>query len=182
MHGFFVDRCYTIIITGFDRQIGGTISVEGILSMTLETERLKVHVASQEEMEQFIAGQTEEELIKAYREMLDGYLAHPEQGEWYAIWMVTRHDGLQVGDLCFKGLNVDGSVEIGYGINGEFQGRGYATEAVSAAVDWALKQDGVMRVEAEAEPDNIASQRVLVNCGFVPTGTVGEEGPRYVRR
>lgn len=147
----------------------------------LETERLRLYIASRVEMEQIIARQTDEELRKAYQEMLDGYLAHPEQGEWYAIWMVTRRDGVQVGDLCFKGLNEDSSVEIGYGINDEFQGQGYATEAVIAAVDWALKQNGVSRVEAETEPNNAASQRVLAKCGFVPNGLIGEEGPRYVR-
>lgn len=149
--------------------------------ITLEIERLRVYVASQAEMEQIIESQTDGELKKAYQEMLDGYLAHPEQGEWYAIWLVTRHDGVHVGDLSFKGLNEDGSVEIGYGIKDEFQGRGYATEAVTVAVDWALKQAGVLRVEAEAESDNTASQRVLVKCGFVPNGIIGEEGPRYVR-
>lgn len=150
--------------------------------ITLETKRLQLYAASQAEMEQFIERQTDEELIQAYREMLDGYLAHPEQGEWYAIWMITRHDGVQVGDLCFKGRNEDGSVEIGYGIKEEFQRQGYATEAVMAAVDWALQQAGVLRVEAEAEPANTASQQVLAKCGFVPNGIVGEEGPRYVRR
>ena len=147
----------------------------------LETERLRLYVASQVEMEQIIERQTDEVLKKAYQEMLDGYLAHPEQGEWYAVWMVTRHDGVQVGEFSFKGLNVDGSVEIGYGIKAEFQGRGYATEAVTAAVDWALKQTGVLCVEAEAEPDNTASQRVLAKCGFVLNGIVGGEGPLYVR-
>ena len=72
----------------------------------LETERLRLYVASRVEMEQLIARQTDEELRKAYQEMLDGYLAHPEQGEWYAIWMVTRRDGVQGGDLCFKGLAI----------------------------------------------------------------------------
>ncbi len=149
--------------------------------VTLVTERLMLCVASKAEMERIIARQTDVVLKKAYQEMLDGYLAHPEQGEWYAIWLVTRHDGVQVGDLSFKGLNEDGSVEIGYGIKDEFQGQGYATEAVMTAVDWALNQDGVLCVEAEAEPDNKASQRVLAKCGFVLNGIVGEEGPRYVR-
>jgi len=148
----------------------------------LETERLRLYITSQSEMEKIIERQTDEELRKAYQEMLDGYLAHPEQGEWYAIWLVTRHDGVQVGDLSFKGLNEDGSAEIGYGIIDEFQGQGYATEAVKAAANWALKQAGVLRVEAETEQDNTASQRVLAKCGFVPSGIMGEEGPRYVRR
>ena len=39
----------------------------------------------------------------------------------------------------------------------------------------------VTRVEAETEPDNRASQRVLEKCGFLPSGTFGEEGPRFFR-
>ena len=148
----------------------------------LETERLRIYVASLAEMEQIVETQISEELKKAYREMLDGYLAHPEQGEWYAIWLVTRHDGVRVGNLSFKGLDEDGSVEIGYGINAEYQGRGYATEAVKAVVDWSMNQAGVLRVEAETEPYNKASQRVLAKCGFVPNGIIGEEGPRYVKK
>ena len=80
-----------------------------------------------------------------------------------------------------KGLNDDGSVEIGYGISAKYQGCGYATEAVDAMVSWALRQSEVRRVDAETEPDNKASQRVLEKCGFIPAGTTGEEGPRFVK-
>ena len=120
-------------------------------------------------------------LRRAYQEMLTGCLEHPGQWEWYVVWVIERQDGSRVGDLSFKGLGDDGSTEIGYGIEEECRGQGYATEAVASAVSWALGQPGVTRVEAETEPDNIASQRVLEKCGFVPTGTDGEEGPRFVR-
>lgn len=146
-----------------------------------ETERLTLRVASRGEMERFIAAQSDEALIAAYREMLDGALEHADEWAWYAIWFVERKDGAHIGDLCFKGFGADGSVEIGYGIAEEYQRHGYATEAVAAAVDWALRRSGVKRVEAEAEADNAASLRVLEKCGFVSTGTVGEEGPRFVR-
>ncbi len=148
----------------------------------LETKRLKIHIAAREEMERFIETQTDADLIQAYKEMLQGCIDHPDQWAWYAIWMIALKDGTHVGDLCFKGLNPDGSVEIGYGILDEYQGRGYASEAVAAAVNWALAQPGVTRVEAETEPDNRASQRVLEKCGFIPTGTMGEEGPRFEYR
>ena len=132
-------------------------------------------------MLRIIESQTDDILKRAYQEMLQGCLDHPGLWEWYAIWIIERKDGTQVGDLCFKGLNNDGSVEIGYGIRETYQGQGYATEAVNAAVMWALQQPDVTRVEAETEPDNQASQRVLEKCGFVPAGVVGEEGPRFVR-
>lgn len=148
----------------------------------LETKRLKIHIAAREEMERFIETQTDADLIQAYKEMLQGCIDRPDQWAWYAIWMIALKDGTHVGDLCFKGLNPDGSVEIGYGILDEYQGRGYASEAVAAAVNWALAQPGVTRVEAETVPDNRASQRVLEKCGFIPTGTMGEEGPRFEYR
>ena len=147
----------------------------------IETKRLKIYPAVREQMEAFITAEAEAELKKAYTEMLEGCLRHPDQWEWYAMWMIELRDGTHIGDLCFKGLGTNGIAEIGYGILEEYQGQGYATEAVGAAVDWALQQPDVARVEAETEPGNRASQRVLEKCGFLPTGTVGEEGPRFFR-
>lgn len=144
-----------------------------------ETKRLKLYPATREQMEAVIASETDVELRKAYSEMLELSLGRPEQWDWYAMWMIELHSGTHIGDLCFKGLGEDGTVEIGYGILEEYRCRGYASEAVEAAVLWALKQPGVRRVEAEAEADNLASLRVLEKCGFVPAGTVGEEGPRF---
>lgn len=146
----------------------------------MKTERLILRVTEDDEMRAFLAAQTDEEMIQAYGEMLAGSLAHPEDRVWYAIWMITLPDGSYVGDLCFKGLNPDGMVEIGYGISPEYQNQGYATEAVIAATRWAFSQPRVTRVEAETEPDNAASQRVLEKAGFVPTGTMGAEGPRFL--
>lgn len=147
----------------------------------VETKRLKIYAASREQMEAFIAEQSIDGLKAAYTEMLDGAINHPAQWEWYAIWMIELKDGKHIGELCFKGLSEDGIAEIGYGIAEEYRGCGYAAEAVSAAVDWALGQTGVMCIMAEAEEVNIASQKVLSKAGFVPTGEVEKEGPLYVR-
>ena len=147
----------------------------------IETKQLRIYPAMQEQMEAFIAAEADVELKKAYTEMLEGCLRHPDQWEWYAIWMIELRDGTHIGDLCFKGLGANGTVEIGYGVLEEYQGQGYATEAVGAAVIWALQQPGVTRVEAETAPDNHASQRVLEKCGFLPSGTIGEEGPRFFK-
>ena len=96
------------------------------------------------------------------------------------MWVIENEDGVQIGDLCFKGYEDGQNPEVGYGINDEFQRRGYATEAVKLALEWAFAHPGVKAVEAETDPDNIASQRVLVKCGFKATGTIGEEGPRFI--
>ncbi len=147
----------------------------------IQTKRLVLYPASREQMENAIASATDGELGKAYAEMLEGGLQHPDQWAWHAMWMIELPDGTHVGDLCFKGLGADGTVEIGYGILETYQNRGYATEAVAVAVEWALAQPAVCRVEAETDPDNRASRKVLEKCGFIPTGTTGEEGPRFFK-
>ena len=143
------------------------------------TNRLKIHLASKEQMEVFIAVQSVDVLKAAYTEMMEGALTHPEQWEWYAIWMIELKDGTHVGELCFKGLSEDGSAEIGYGVTENYQNCGYATEAVCAVVDWALRQNAVNCVTAEVDKDNIASVKVLEKSGFEPTGRIREEGPIY---
>ena len=149
--------------------------------MIIETERLAIRTMSEDEMHSLIEKQTDKELIKAYSEMLQESLEHLDAWEWYAAWAIEKKDGTHIGDLCFKGFNDDGSVEIGYGITEENQGKGYATEAVEAVIVWALDQPGVRQVEAETERDNKKSQRVLEKCGFSPLGIMGEEGPRFYR-
>lgn len=146
----------------------------------IETKRLKIYPASKTEMEEFIAAQSDEGLKAAYTEMLNESLNHPNQRDWYAIWMIELKDGTHIGELCFKGLNQNGVVEIGYGIGEKYQGQGYATEAAKAVTSWALKQPNVTAIEAETEPENMASLRVLEKSGFVATGKNGQEGPRFI--
>ena len=145
----------------------------------LNTERLHIYPASREQMEAMIAAEQDEELKKAYSEMLDGCLRVPAQWDWYAMWMIEKKDGTHIGDLCFKGLDENGAAEIGYGILEQYQGQGYATEAVQAACRWAFRHAEVKTLEAETDAGNAASQRVLEKCGFRPNGIIGEEGPRF---
>ena len=148
--------------------------------MTLTTERLRIYPTTQSQMEDIIASETDGGLRAAYSEMLEGGLRHPGQWEWFSLWMIELHGGTLVGGLCFKGLNPDGTAEIGYGISDGYRRKGYATEAVRAVCSWAFQNPAVTRIEAETAPDNTASVRVLVKCGFVDSGKLGEEGSRFV--
>ena len=145
----------------------------------IETKNLKIYAASQDEMEKFIESQTNDILKTAYTEMLNGCIENPEQWEWYAIWMIELKDGTHIGEMCFKGLDSDGVVEIGYGIMEQYQEHGYATEAVKAISNWAFQEPKISSIEAEIDSKNIASKKVLEKCGFVFTGKNGKEGPRY---
>ena len=88
---------------------------------------------------------------------------------WYRLWkFISVDDNKKVGGALFKGApNEKGEVEIGYGIDDEYQCQGYATEAIRETVKWALEQNGVLSVVAETEKDNIPSQKVLQNIGII---------------
>lgn len=133
-------------------------------------------------MVNFIANQSIDFLKKAYSEMLNGCLAHPDQWVWYALWMIELKDGTHIGEFCFKGISEEGIVEIGYGITSDYQGCGYATEAVGALVNWALMQTGILCIKAEVEETNIASLKVLKKLGFTQTKEKGNEGLLFIRK
>ncbi len=147
----------------------------------MQTERIRIYPASRDQMESLLSAEQDDELRKAYGEMLRGSLAHPDDRDWYAVWLIEKTDGTHIGDLCFKGFEAGRNPEIGYGILEEFRCRGYAAEAVRLALRWAFRRPEVKAVEAETDPGNTASQRVLEKCGFRPMGITGEEGPRFIK-
>lgn len=150
--------------------------------MRVETERMYLYSLSNEEMRLVIEKESDLEMKQAYAEMLEGSLSNPDKRIWYAIWNMELKNDLEtiVGDFCFKGLGDDGVVEIGYGLKEEYRHYGYMTEALKAITEWALSQESVKQVEAETDAENIASQKVLLQSGFISNGKMGEEGPRFV--
>lgn len=101
------------------------------------------------------------------------YLYHKENYmDYNLLWLKTWQfinikDNKICGGACFKGApNDDGEVEIGYGIDDDYQRKGYATEAIEELVRWAHTQENVRWVIAETEKDNIPSQKVLIKIGM----------------
>jgi [ribosomal protein S5]-alanine N-acetyltransferase len=87
---------------------------------------------------------------------------HPWQTYWLII-VSERNFG--AGLAGFKGFpNESGSAEIGYGIDPNFQNKGYMTEAVKALVDWAFQNPFCNTVTATAV-ENPASRRLLEKLG-----------------
>ncbi len=72
-----------------------------------------------------------------------------------------------MGEIAFTGVS-DGNreVEIGYGLNPEFEGEGYITEAVQTLCEWALAQNEISHVIAETE-NNPKSENILKRAGFL---------------
>jgi len=93
---------------------------------------------------------------------------------WEFGYTVMRSESKQlVGGVSFKGApGPDGIVEIAYGIDEEFRGRGYATEASAALVTFAFADPRVRTICAHTAPGAAASSRVLEKCGFTRVADV----------
>jgi len=98
--------------------------------------------------------------------------AASQETECYGVWvMIERESGSVVGDVGFIGPpDENGSIEVGYSVIPDRRRRGYATEAASAIVEWALSEPGVEVVVAGCDRDNEPSIRTLERLGFQRTG------------
>lgn len=60
----------------------------------------------------------------------------------------------------------DGAPEVGWAFTPDAHGKGYATEAVQALIDWGGERLGSKRFVCMIDPTNAASFRVAEKCGF----------------
>lgn len=144
------------------------------------TEHMKICPMTKDELLKKIDLTTDKDEREAYKEMLAGGENNPvDEWVWNVPWkMVYDRNNEEIGSLGFRGAPENHAVEVGYGIEKSYEGKGLMTEAVGAILEWAFEQKDVLVVEAEAAPENKASQRILEKLHFVRNG-MGEEGYRF---
>jgi ribosomal-protein-alanine N-acetyltransferase len=111
------------------------------------------------------------DLISLLRGYAEAVARDPALVGW-GPWVVVENDRV-VGSVGFHGTPVDGSVELGYGIVAAASGRGIATEATAALVEWARGDERVRQIVAEVQRENAASKRVLTKVGLRYTDAHG---------
>ncbi|MBT2583180.1 GNAT family protein [Planococcus sp. ISL-109] len=90
----------------------------------------------------------------------------------YTFGIFLKETGTLVGDVSLARI-VRGPLQrglLGYSLDQQYNGRGYATEAVSLAVQFAFDNLKLHRVEAGVMLRNIGSMRVLEKAGFHKEG------------
>lgn len=98
-------------------------------------------------------------------------------GHWvlngYGFWVIEeRATGRYVGEVGFADHkremtpSLDGVPEIGWILAAEVHGRGYATEAVRAALKWGDANLEAKHTACIIHPENAASLRIAQKCGY----------------
>lgn len=100
-------------------------------------------------------------------------------GHWalmgFGYWLVEEKvTGDFVGEVGFGDFrrdvdpSLEGMAEAGWALAFEARGKGYATEALQAAISWGEASIRSRRIVCLIDEGNHASVRVAENCGFRP--------------
>lgn len=81
------------------------------------------------------------------------------------------HEGELIGGLGFKKLQE--TPEIGYWLGRPYWGKGFMSEALTAAIGWVFDNTAHDLLACEAMTENPASIKVMEKAGFRPVGEVG---------
>jgi RimJ/RimL family protein N-acetyltransferase len=147
---------------------------------TLTTERLIIRPFVHEDLEELAviqaeesfwwyplrAGMTTEQTAAFLVRFIDRY----ETDGFGVEALIDRQSGAMIG---WAGLAIPHflpeilpAVEVGWRLASAYRGRGLATEAGRAAVDWGFTSGGLTRIVSIYEPDNVASGKVMEHLGF----------------
>jgi len=113
---------------------------------------------------------TEESQFYALADKLIGFSQIEDTTHFeYGIYL----DGYMIGFVNDCGYD-DETIEVGYVIDPVYKGQGFATEAVSAAIN-EFREMGFKKVIAGFFEGNIGSQKVMEKCGMHLNGNSDQE-------
>jgi ribosomal-protein-alanine N-acetyltransferase len=146
--------------------------------LTLETPRLLLRKFTAQDVEALEAFLGDPLVMEFYPAALDrrGVEAWIErnigryQRDGHGLWaMVLRDSNQVIGDCGCIMQEVEGrnEVEVGYHVRRDLWGRGYATEAARACMEYAFTSLGARRVISMIRPPNLPSRRVAEKNGMV---------------
>jgi RimJ/RimL family protein N-acetyltransferase len=154
----------------------------GTLAPVIEAERLRLRPFRATDLDAQWASMTDPEVVRflggapqSREETWRKILGSP--GLWallgYGYWVAERlEDGDYLGQIGFADFkremspSIEGIPEMGWIMARQAQGRGYATEAVLAALAWADEALGGSEIVAIISHDNAASIRIAEKGGF----------------
>lgn len=85
------------------------------------------------------------------------------------VFIIEKNDGTKIG---YIGCGKTTCHEIGYSIAPSERSKGYCTEAIKIMVDYMFLSEQIVRIQAQTDVRNIASQKALDKAGFKKEGIV----------
>lgn len=133
-------------------------------------EDLFIELYRDDDVTRYVSKQTEEQRRKKFVESVKEY----KNGLGMARWGVFNPgDDDFIGVAMLKPADSDPTrIELGYVLAKKYWGVGMATELANALVKYGFEQKGLTEICACTNPENIASQNVLLKAGMFRDGNV----------
>jgi RimJ/RimL family protein N-acetyltransferase len=143
----------------------------------LETERLRLRRWRPEDLDALTRWHNDAELMRHMHKLsftreemaadIERYARHWEQ-HGFGLWAAEdRNTQTLIGRVGLAYHRVwPSDPEVGWLIDTPWQGRGYATEAGAACINYAFGELGFDRVVSICTAQNVASKRVMEKLGF----------------
>jgi ribosomal-protein-alanine N-acetyltransferase len=146
--------------------------------LILETPRLLVRRYTMEDAADFFAlnsnadvmryirpVKTREECDAFLHDNINFYESHPLFGRWAAF---ERETNKFAGSFAIIPIEEESeNIQIGYALMPSEWGKGFATELVQHGKKYFFEKDNSDVLYAITEQPNVASQKVLLKCGFI---------------
>jgi RimJ/RimL family protein N-acetyltransferase len=143
----------------------------------LETERLTLRTPRLEDADVIAVlandrriGENTAHIPHPYRRVdAEKFIVSANRAEDEVTFLITLEDATVIG-ACGIALREGPAPELGYWLGVPYWGRGFATEAVRAVIDYAFADLDHESLQAGTRVTNPGSRRVLEKCGFQWTG------------
>jgi len=97
-------------------------------------------------------------------EMMTGFTANNEKINWGVVEKAT---GKLLGSFGFVRFNYESyRAEVGYILNKNYHGKGYAKEALAPILDYGFNEMGLHSIEAVIRAENTPSMKLIEKFGF----------------
>lgn len=148
-----------------------------MIGAALKTQRLLLRAWLPEDAEALFGILQEKDILRYFpnpnspaREKVEAYISR-QLAHWseygYGHWAVAiPEDGRVVGWSGLEYLPELGETEVAYLLSRCVWGRGYASEAAYAALQFGFESIGLERIIGLVHPENIGSIHVLEKCGL----------------
>jgi ribosomal-protein-alanine N-acetyltransferase len=161
----------------------------------IETERLILRCLTTADLDALAVLYADPEVRRYFPDGVRTYEQTREELQWiidvyygqfgYGLWAtILKETSVFIGRCGLLPWEIDGrtEVEVAYLLGTSYWGRGLATEAAAAIVDYAFETLPVDRLICLVDPENSASRRVAVKVGMTMLWDdyVDEYGPAHV--
>jgi RimJ/RimL family protein N-acetyltransferase len=152
------------------------------LPIDIETERLAIRAVEERDLVALLSVNGDEAVTRylsyqSWKSVEDGaaWLERMRKieasGTAVQLVVVERTSGHAVGTcLLFRHEEASARAELGYALGHQHWGKGYMREALSSLIAHAFSVQALRRLEAEVNPVNSASCRLLEELGFKKEG------------